>query len=130
MIALDTNILVRYFAQDDPTQCAAVLRFLSKPSGVYYISDFVALETAWVLQKAYHWSPAEVAQALTGLLLIHNLVFRDEYSLKEALRAYENGADLGDELIWREAQAAGCKKMASFDRKLQKSQPGFVVHPS
>ncbi len=130
MIALDTNILVRYFAQDDPAQCAVVLRFLSKPSGVYYISDLVILETAWVLQKAYDWTPTEVAQALMRLLLVHNLVFRDEFLLKEALRAYENGADLGDELIWREALAAGCKKIASFDRKLQKSQPSFVVQPS
>lgn len=129
MIALDTNLLVRYFAQDDPVQCAAVLRFLSKPSGVYYISDLVVLETVWVLQKVYDWTPAEVAQALMRLLLIHNLVFRDEFLLKESLRAFESGADLGDEMIWREALAAGCKKLASFDRKLQKLQPNFVIQP-
>lgn len=51
MIGVDTNILVRYFASDDPAQFRKADDFItqSKNRGVQlYVDDFVLCELVWV----------------------------------------------------------------------------------
>lgn len=39
MIAVDTNVLVRYLAQDDELQLARVLKLFRRKNSVFYIND-------------------------------------------------------------------------------------------
>ena len=56
MIGLDTNVLVRYLAQDDPAQSAKVNRLIESELNERhpgFISLIVLVETCWVLKRLY-----------------------------------------------------------------------------
>jgi predicted nucleic-acid-binding protein len=57
MIGLDTNVLVRYVAQDDSLQSPIAAEFIEtvcseKHPG--FINHIVLCETVWVLDRCYH----------------------------------------------------------------------------
>lgn len=55
MIGLDTNVLVRYFAQDDEIQskkATALMESLS-PERPGYVSQVALIEVVWVLGRCY-----------------------------------------------------------------------------
>jgi len=69
MIALDTNVLVRYVVQDDPAQspkATALMESLSEDSPCF-ISLVVLAEMVWVLQGAYQASKAAKTAGMTLL---------------------------------------------------------------
>ncbi len=129
MIGLDTNVLVRFLAQADEAQAAAVLTMLTKRNATFFVPDLVLVETAWVLTSLYDWTNDEVASAYGRLLAVHNLAFENEGRLRGALRALRQGADLSDELIVDTCRAVGCKQLATFDRGLQRRHPAYAVVP-
>ncbi|MDB6119982.1 MAG: putative nucleic-acid-binding protein contains domain [Verrucomicrobiaceae bacterium] len=129
MTGLDTNVLVRYLAQDDETQLRAVLGLLLKKGATFFVPDLVIIEADWVLTSLYEWTPDEVAESFGRLLTVHNLVFEDEGRIRGALRAVRQGADLSDELIVNRCGEMGCKTVASFDKGMAKRHPGFVIVP-
>lgn len=129
MIALDTNVLVRYLVQDDEVQFRAVLRLLNRKNATFYLCDLVLTETDWVLRSLYGWTPAEVAEALARLTTIHNLVFEDESRLRSALRALREGADLADELIVRGCRGKNCLHLATFDKAVIRRHKPFAMPP-
>jgi predicted nucleic-acid-binding protein len=55
MIGLDTNVLVRYIAQDEPTQSKIATDFVERLTerDLGFISVVAMTETAWVLERAY-----------------------------------------------------------------------------
>ena len=71
MIGLDTNVLVRYFAQDDPIQSAKAVQLIEhrltedEPG---FISLVALVETVWVLQRHYRRGAPDVAEIVEGLL--------------------------------------------------------------
>jgi predicted nucleic-acid-binding protein len=129
MTGIDTNVLVRYLAQDDEAQLRAVLAMLLKKNATFFVPDLVLVEVDWVLSTLYHWTPDEVAEAFGRLLTVHNLIFEDEGRIRGALRALRQGADLSDELIVDRCRDMGCKSLASFDKGMLKRHRGFVVTP-
>ncbi|MDQ7011339.1 MAG: type II toxin-antitoxin system VapC family toxin, partial [Mariprofundaceae bacterium] len=70
MIAIDTNVLVRFLTQDDAEQAKAARNFMAglKVSNPGFICREVMVELVWVLERAYGCSRAEVTSALEGLL--------------------------------------------------------------
>lgn len=129
MTGLDTNVLVRYLAQDDETQLRAVLTMLLKPGATFFVPDLVLVETDWVLSSHYRWTADEVAEAFGRLLNVHNLAFEDEGRIRAALRALRQGADLSDELIVNRCREMGCQAVATFDKRITKRHPSFAVTP-
>jgi predicted nucleic-acid-binding protein len=56
MIGLDTNVLVRYFAQDHPVQARTATEIVEErltAQNPGFISTVVMAETVWVLDRAY-----------------------------------------------------------------------------
>ena len=56
MIALDTNIIVRYLAQDDARQSALASRLIEQrlsKAEPGFISLVALLETVWVMEELY-----------------------------------------------------------------------------
>jgi len=129
MIALDTNILVRYVTQDDSHQLPSVMRLLNRRGETFFIGQLVMLELHWALQHHYDWSRSEIAHSLAQLLTIQNASFEEEEVLNDAISAYNHGEDLADWLIHHRAVRHGCQSLASFDRDLQKTYPRFVFQP-
>ncbi len=129
MIALDTNILVRFFAKDDEAQLRKVHALLGLEDTAFFICDLVLVETHWVLRSIYEWTCAEVADAFFRLTSIHNLEFENEAHLRLALNALQEGADLADELIVRASRERGAESFATFDKGIIRRQGGFAASP-
>ena len=128
MIALDTNVLVRFLVEDDEAQSRRASRLIEnarKRDETLFISDVVMCETVWVLSTSYRFSRSEIAGVLGDLLRGRGVVFSSSDSLARALQAYVAGkGDFADYLIREHASAAGAETVATFDRALLK-QAGF-----
>ena len=103
MIALDTNVLVRYIVQDDPTQAAAANRLIEGECSKEtpgFVNLIVLCEVVWVLGRGYRYSRNIVLDVLRQLLSSSELkVERSELAWK-ATREFEKGqADFSDYLI-------------------------------
>ena len=130
MIALDTNVLVRFLVVDDKAQSAKAVKLVERAvarNETLFVSDVVIYETVWVLLSAYLASRAEVGDTLAQLLKATHLSLRDVDGLVRALEAFVAGkGDFADYVIKEHARAAGCDGVATFDRALLKEQ-GFVA---
>lgn len=122
MIGLDTNILVRYLAQDEPRQAARATRLIEgelsdREPG--YISLVVLVETCWVLKRIYGATPAEQRSTVRGLLDARQLVVESRVAVGRAIDAAVAG-DFADALISELAREAGCIRTVTFDRRAAK----------
>ncbi len=128
MIALDTNVLVRFLVEDDENQSRLATRLIRgaiEREEQLFISDIVMCETVWVLSSAYSFSRVEILEALAALLRARAVVFALTDRLARALEAYAAGkGDFADYLIREHARAAGADTVATFDRSLLKER-GF-----
>lgn len=119
MIGFDTNVLVRFFAQDDPVQCKEadeVMAALS-PESPGWVSLAVVLELVWVMTRIYGVDRAGMIGLLESLLALPSLVIEQSNTVYEALRLYRIGnAEFADCLIASSARAAGCSRILTFDR--------------
>ena len=116
MLAFDTNVLVRLFANDDSKQHLTVVRLLRKEP--IWISKTVLLETEWVLRSGYGFSPDRIQEALTRLLGLPNVDVEDASIVAQALLWVPRGLDFADALHLAAAQRQGA--FATFDQKLAK----------
>ena len=125
MIGLDTNVIVRYLAQDDPVQSAAATeifeeRLSREEPG--FVASVALCEVAWVLSRAYKASREMVGNALEGLLGAAELVVEHREASERALSRFRTGAaDFSDYLIGEIAKEAGAETTLSFDRKACRS---------
>lgn len=128
MIALDTNVLVRFLVEDDDAQSRKATRLIEKAlkrDEALFISDIVMCEMVWVLSTSYRFSRPEIAGVLGDLLRGRGVVFDSSDALARALQAYVAGkGDFADYLIREHAQEAGADTVATFDRALLKEE-GF-----
>lgn len=129
MIALDTNVLVRYLVKDDAKQTALAAALIDRTTAAdasLFVSDIVVCETVWVLRVSYHVKRTDVAALLRQLFRARHLLFRAVEELSRALDAYADGkGDFADYLIREHARAANCESVATFDTVLVKER-GFV----
>lgn len=120
MIALDTNVLVRFLADDDPEQSKKAQALLENlHEGGAWISDVVLCELVWVLMRGYGHGKSQVIAVLRQLLAARQLVFSHSELLQQALLAFEKGkGDFADYVIRGQSKAAGCDKIMTFDQAL------------
>ena len=123
MIGVDTNVLVRYLAQDDPQQSALATRFIdaelsSDQPG--FISLVVLVELCWVLKRLYAASRDELVATVQDLLGTARFQVdqRDVVvaALQQLRSVNRSKTDLADALIMQLAVAAGCSHTVSFDK--------------
>jgi predicted nucleic-acid-binding protein len=94
MTGLDTNILVRYFAQDDPIQSPAATRIMEKGLSAAnrgYISGVAMVETVWVLDRAYGFGHGEIADVIERILQTDTLVVENDQEVFAAMTALGDG---------------------------------------
>jgi predicted nucleic-acid-binding protein len=121
MIGLDTNVLVRYFAQDDPVQSPKAteimeLRLTEDEPG--FVSVVTMVEMVWVLSSIYELSDQEVASAVERMLQADTLFIQNEQEVFTATVALKAGrGSFADALIGALGTWAGCASTLTFDRK-------------
>jgi predicted nucleic-acid-binding protein len=117
MIALDTNVVVRFLVADHPSQ-AKRSRELMESSEIL-VAASVLLETEWVLRGAYSLARADVVRLLRGLLGLPNVSTEDPALIAQALDWHAAGLDFADSLHL--AGTAAAQHFVSFDTKLVKA---------
>jgi predicted nucleic-acid-binding protein len=124
MMALDTNVLVRFLVRDDPAQARkakALITDIDRRGERAYVSDIVLCELVWVLSRSYGFERAQIAFALRQLAAAKQLRFDSVDRLIRSLSAYERATgDFADYLVREHAIAAGCDTVSTFDKKLLK----------
>jgi predicted nucleic-acid-binding protein len=119
MRAVDTNVLVRLVARDDPKQLDAAEAFVTKGA---WVSLLVLMEMTWVLDSAYDISPSGVGTAVEMLLNHKSLTVQDADVVLGALELFRAKPALGfsDCLMLEVARKAGHLPLGTFDRQLGK----------
>lgn len=121
MIGLDTNIIIRYLAQDDPVQSPKATHIIERritETNPGFISLVTMAETVWVLDRLYRLSDKEIAQAVERILQADTLVVQNEQEVFTAMTALRSGqGSFADALIASLGAWAGCSCTFTFDRK-------------
>ncbi len=116
MLAVDTNLLVRIVANDDPEQARRVAALFEAEQ--IFVPKTVLLETEWVLRYAYKQGSGSIAHALRTIAGLPNVTLENPAELALALSWFEGGLDFADALHLASSQRAG--RFATFDTKFAK----------
>jgi predicted nucleic-acid-binding protein len=121
MIGLDTNVVVRHLAQDDPIQSPKATEFIERQlteANPGFISVVAMVETVWVLERAYRLADQDIAAAIERVLQAETLIVENEQEVFTAMIALKEGrGSFADHLIAALGAKAGCSHTLTFDRK-------------
>jgi predicted nucleic-acid-binding protein len=117
MIALDTNILARFYVDDPGDPEAAKQRpvaydVIAKSSSLF-VPLTVILELEWVLRAFYSFDAAQVIRIMAHLLGLANVNVEEAGRVAQALNLLGQGMDFADALHL--AGAAHCEVLYTFD---------------
>ena len=120
MIAVDTNVLARFYC-DDPADPEArrqrpAARRLLLESTALFVPRTVVLELEWVMRGFYEVEPAVVCDAFEHLLGMPHVTVERWEAVKDALDLHRRGVDFADALHC--SSSRGCEAFASFDKRL------------
>jgi len=96
MIAIDTNIIVRFLTHDNEKQYKKVFSIFN--SQEIFIPDTVILETKWVLRYAYHFLPKEICHAFIRLFRVKNIHLSNPAFIALTIEWHQQGMDFSDAL--------------------------------
>ena len=104
MIAVDTNVLLRYLLRDDEAQAEKSRRVFARAEHIL-ITDVVLVEAVWTLiGRRYRATKDDVIAVVDKLLQEPNVRFEDDEVIWNALQAYrETEANFADALIVHKA---------------------------
>ena len=104
MIAVDTNVLLRYLLGDDEAQAERSRRVFERDERIL-ITDVVLAESVWTLTgRRYRATKDDVVAFVVRLLQEPNVRFEDNEVIWSALHAYRRTAtDFADALIVHKA---------------------------
>ena len=129
MIALDTNVLARFYIEERDAQARkqhiATKRVMSQPA--LFVPRTVVLELEWVMRGGYGYAREEIAGAIEHLLGLPNVTVENWEMVSDATNAYRAGLDFADALHLAAANA--CESMLSFDKKFSKAAAKLKLRP-
>ncbi len=113
MLAVDTNIIVRYLTADHPEQFAKASALIHGED--VYVCTTVLLETEWVLRRGYRFSRDQILGPLTAIAGLPRINLEDPALAAKALDWTRSGLAFADALHLAKAQ--GCEAFVSFDQR-------------
>lgn len=117
MLAIDTNLIVRYLVRDDLEQAVRARKLIDNND--VFVCTTVILETEWVLRSVYGFAAAQCAKALTDFAGLPRVTLEDPACVAKALAWMREGVDFADGLHL--AKAADCDAFVSFDHAFAKA---------
>lgn len=119
MRAVDTNVLVRILARDDPRRVRVADEFVA---GGAWVSLLALAETIWVLTTVYERDAGEIGASLEQLLNHKDLILQDHDVVAAALETFRLRPAVGftDCLMLEVARKAGHLPLGTFDRNWSK----------
>jgi len=128
MIAVDTNILVRYLVKDDYDQAVKATGFLA--DNRCFVLKSVLLELVWVLSSpaGYNLPRESVHERLLHILGLDSIETEDATNVAQAISWYTKGMDFADALhLSGSIELSG---IATFDRKFAATAAKLDAIPS
>ena len=113
MLAIDTNLVVRYLTNDHPKQSTRARTLID--SQPVFVPVTVVLEVEWVLRSTYVYPAADVVRAIRSFAGLPTVTTEDRLVVARAPDLAEHGMDFADALHL--CKAAHCEGMVSFDRR-------------
>jgi predicted nucleic-acid-binding protein len=113
VLAIDTNVIIRYLTRDDAEQFAKANALIGHED--VYVCTTVLLETEWVLRRGYRFSRDQIVAALTAFAGLPRVTLEDPALAAKALDWMRSGLDFADALHL--AKAGGCEAFVSFDQR-------------
>lgn len=120
MIALDTNVIVRFLVRDDRRQAEAARALLKSLTAECpgFVGREVAVELVCVLERAYRISRQRVAAVLEELVATAELVIEAGDDVAQAASRYRaSGTGFSDLMVLAAARRSGAHPVYTFDRK-------------
>jgi predicted nucleic-acid-binding protein len=120
MLALDTNVLARYYVEEvgasraTRVQREAARRTVESDSDLF-VAKSVLLELEWVLRGVYGFARADVLRVLDNLLARTNVQIEDRPAAESALAGLRAGLDFADAL--HHASSRACTAFLTFDAR-------------
>lgn len=117
MIAIDTNVLLRYLLQDEPNQCAKANVLINGEENVL-VTNIVLVETLWTLcGKKYNATQAQIVKAIQALFEEPQIIFENSKIVWQSLDDYvkTNGKNKR-KLDFPDALILNCAKAYARDR--------------
>ncbi len=130
MIAVDTNVLVRYLVADHAEQADAARALLERltPERPGFICREVAIEIVWVLERAYGFTRVQIADVLMELIATDSIVVEAAGDIARAVYAYrQGGVGFADLMILSAAEREGAAPLHTFDRQLARMNTAVLV---
>lgn len=118
MIAIDTNIIVRFLTKDDENQYQKAYTLFANTTELF-IPTTVILETEWVLRFSYRFNAEQITNALLALINLQNVRVEYKENIITALNWHQQGMDFADALHLA-SSLLNAKQFASFDKKFLK----------
>ncbi|WP_429500879.1 PIN domain-containing protein (plasmid) [Robbsia andropogonis] len=132
MIGLDTNVLVRYFAQDDAAQSKKATKLMESLSAERpgFVSQIALVEVVWVLERCYGVEHEQMKDIIDSMMGSKELIIEGADTVRKALRVFMASAkaDFADCLIERTGDAAKCEYTATFDVAASKVAGMRLIH--
>ncbi len=113
MLAVDTNVVVRYLTGDHADQFAKAKALIDGQD--VFVCTTVLLETEWVLRGVYGYRAAQLLQALRAFAGLPRIILEDPAVAAKALDWMAAGMDFADALHL--VKAEGCEAFISFDQR-------------
>jgi predicted nucleic-acid-binding protein len=130
VIGIDTNILIRYFTQDDAAQAQRVDELFASASAAserLHVSDIVLVELVWVLRRIFRIPKTEVVSHLQEVIESEIFAIDDAPVVHAAFADYRDArGDFADYLIGRRNAAADDEHTVTFDKALA-THAAFVI---
>lgn len=117
MLAIDTNLIVRYLTGDHPKQSPRARALIDGQP--VFAGVTVLLEVEWVLRSTYAYRAGDIARALRAFAGLPTVTVENAAVVAAALDLAENGLDFADALHL--GRSAHCTGFATFDRKFVKA---------
>lgn len=111
MRAVDTNILARFYLQDDAAQGRMAASVLA--AGDVFVPKTVILELEWVLRYVAEQPESKVIECLAHLIALPGITVEDRDEVEAALSHCRKGIDFADALHLAASKA--CSGLLTFD---------------
>lgn len=131
---LDTNILLRYFANDDPAKSPAALALLQRVERGderVVMTAIVVFEVVFTLQRSYKLPKAVIRQELGKILSLRNLQLTEKTLCRKALDLYvEKNISYADayHAVWM--QQKGVREVYTWDREFNRIAELTRIEPA